>query len=66
MLFSKKRRELLAKTIMDLAKVQAAAAMTTAFFRELPVTVRVLMAVMFVGLLVVGFLVQPEKGDNKE
>ena len=61
MLFSDERRVLLAKTIMDLAKVQAAAAFATTFFHELSIAVRMLMAVVFVGLLISGFLVQPEK-----
>ena len=66
MLFSDQRRTLLARTIMDLAKVQAAAGFATAFFKELPVKVRVLMALMFVGLLVAGFLVQPEKREGRD
>ena len=65
MLFSDKRRDLLAKTIMDLAKVLAAAGFATAFFNELPMKVRVLMALMFVGLLLAGFLVQPEKSEGR-
>ena len=67
MVFSDERRELLAKTIMDLAKVQAGAAFATLFFKELPVWGRWLMAAMFVGLIVVGFLVQPsKKRENKK
>ena len=66
MLFSDERRILLAKTIMDLAKGQAAAAFATAFFRALAIEVRVLMALMFLGLLVAGFLVQPENRERKE
>lgn len=65
MLFSHSRRTLLARTLMDLAKVQAAAGFATAFFKELLIEVRVLMAVMFVGLLVAGFLVQPEKSEDR-
>ena len=64
MLFSDERRTLLARTIMDLAKVQAAAAFATAFFRELAIEVRVLMALMFLGLLVAGFLVEPETSEE--
>ena len=65
MLFSDERRVLLARTIMDLAKVQAAAAFATTFFKELLGEIRVLMAVMFVGLIVIGFLVQPDQTDRK-
>ena len=66
MLFSDERRKLLARTIMDLAKVQAAAAFATLFFKDLPLEGRVSMAGVFSGLLVLGFLVQPEKGHSKE
>ena len=65
-LFSDRRRALLARTIMDLAKIQAAAALTTAFFKEFPISMRVVMAGVFVGLLVMGFLVQPEESTGKE
>jgi hypothetical protein len=65
MLFSNERRSLLAKTIMDLAKILAATSFATTFFKELPVVVRMLMAVIFIGLLVGGFLVQPEKSEGK-
>lgn len=65
MLFSNERRVLLARTLMDLAKVQAAAAFATAFFKELSISVRVLMAVVFVGLLISGFLVQSDKSEGR-
>jgi len=65
MLFSDERRVLLAKTVMDLAKVQAAAAFATVFFKELPLGARVLMAAVFIGLLIGGFVVHPEKGRTK-
>ena len=65
MVFSNERRALLARTLMDLAKVQTAAGFATVFFKELPVPGRLLMAGVFVGLLVSGFLLQPETTEKR-
>lgn len=66
MIFGDKRRELIAKTIMDLAKIQGAAAIATTFFEDLPIKGRILMAALFVGSMILGMLIQPESKDDKE
>ena len=65
MRFSDARRRLLARTIMDLAKVQAAAAFATTFFKEFPFGGRVLMGAVFFVLVVGGFAIEPETNEGR-
>ena len=66
MIFAKERRSLLAKTIMDLVKILGASALATSFFKSMPVSVRIGMAVSFVACLWLGVVVQPEDKDKTE
>ena len=66
MIFTKERRKLLAKTLMDLAKLQGAGAVATTFFKDMPIAGRLAMAALFIMLIISGFLIQPESQDDKE
>ena len=62
-MFSKRRRELLAKTAMDAFKIFLAAVLASDFLTRLPTPLRAIMLVITVGTLVVGFFLMPERCD---
>lgn len=64
MLFSNERRRLLAKTMMDLVKVEGAAGFATFFFRDMSGVWRLSMGLVFVALILFGFLIEPV-GDKE-
>jgi hypothetical protein len=64
MLFSNERRRLLAKTMMDLVKVEAAVGFASFFFRDMSKGWRLSMGFVFVALILFGFLIEPT-GDKE-
>ena len=62
--FTAKRRDLLAKTLMDLAKIFVAAALASNLFGKLPIWLRLSLLATIFGLLMAGMQICPK--HNKE
>jgi hypothetical protein len=62
-IFTGKRRELLAKTLMDIAKISIAAAFASEFFFKFAIWLRLLVLSAIIASLGIGFLVCP-KGEE--
>lgn len=60
-IFTTKRRDLLAKTAVDLVKILIAAGLASEFFSLMPWWIRVPLAGSIVGLLMLGIFVCPKK-----
>ncbi len=60
-IFTDKRRELLAKTFMDIAKIFVAAALASEFFKKFPLWLRAILLASTIGLLTFATLVCPKR-----
>ena len=64
-LFSETKRNLLAKTFMDVFKYTAVAAMPTEFFAQLPIAARILIATLIAALFFGAWFICPDKAEKE-
>lgn len=61
--FTERRRDLLAKTIMDIVKVAIAVAFASEFFFKFAIWLKVSLLISIILLIIIGFLVCPKGGE---
>ncbi len=65
LVFTERRRDLVAKTLADLLKIAVAAALASKLFIEFPAPARLALATVTPLLLVAAFLICPKNGQKE-